>query len=215
MSALTLPYDLWVIAILAFVWLTPPDWLGDPTATGAGPDRMDLVIHPAEALIRQRHTASVRSSACSSGSPSALLQWILAGHPARCRKTGGATGFNRLLPPVPAAGGLCRIRVKRELLHAPVERGSATYSSFSDGRRRSRESTRTASVVCPPCPAPRGSSHPGSACRCGPCDASRRYSMVDLIRARRDADRPRRAGQLGGAGVRGSAGCRSPDARRE
>src|SRR5215813_14552105 len=22
----TLPYDLWVIAILAFVWLTPPDW---------------------------------------------------------------------------------------------------------------------------------------------------------------------------------------------
>ena len=30
----TLPYDLWVIAILAFVWLTPPDWLGDPTAMG-------------------------------------------------------------------------------------------------------------------------------------------------------------------------------------
>jgi hypothetical protein len=27
----TLPYDLWVIAILAFVWLTPPEWLGDPT----------------------------------------------------------------------------------------------------------------------------------------------------------------------------------------
>jgi CDP-diacylglycerol--glycerol-3-phosphate 3-phosphatidyltransferase len=32
----TLPYDLWVIAILAFVWLMPPDWLGDPTAKGAG-----------------------------------------------------------------------------------------------------------------------------------------------------------------------------------
>jgi CDP-diacylglycerol--glycerol-3-phosphate 3-phosphatidyltransferase len=32
----TLPYDLWVIAILAFVWLTPPDWLADPTATGPG-----------------------------------------------------------------------------------------------------------------------------------------------------------------------------------
>jgi hypothetical protein len=32
----TLPYDLWVIAILAFVWLTPPDWLGDPTASGPG-----------------------------------------------------------------------------------------------------------------------------------------------------------------------------------
>src|ERR1700741_2407769 len=29
----TLPYDAWVIAILAFVWLTPPDWLGGPTAT--------------------------------------------------------------------------------------------------------------------------------------------------------------------------------------
>jgi CDP-diacylglycerol---glycerol-3-phosphate 3-phosphatidyltransferase len=32
----TLAYDLWVIAILSFVWLTPPDWLRDPTASGAG-----------------------------------------------------------------------------------------------------------------------------------------------------------------------------------
>ena len=32
----TLPYDLWVIAILAFVWLVPPDWLGDPMAGGPG-----------------------------------------------------------------------------------------------------------------------------------------------------------------------------------
>jgi len=32
----TLPYDLWVLAILAFVWLTPPDWLRDPTAAGLG-----------------------------------------------------------------------------------------------------------------------------------------------------------------------------------
>jgi CDP-diacylglycerol--glycerol-3-phosphate 3-phosphatidyltransferase len=32
----TLPYDAWVLAILAFVWLTPPDWLGDPTASGPG-----------------------------------------------------------------------------------------------------------------------------------------------------------------------------------
>ena len=32
----TLPYDLWVIAILAFVWLTPPAWLRDPTAAGMG-----------------------------------------------------------------------------------------------------------------------------------------------------------------------------------
>jgi phosphatidylglycerophosphate synthase len=32
----TLAYDLWVIAILAFVWLTPPDWLRDPTAHGMG-----------------------------------------------------------------------------------------------------------------------------------------------------------------------------------
>jgi hypothetical protein len=29
-------YDLWVIAILAFVWLTPPGWLRDPTASGLG-----------------------------------------------------------------------------------------------------------------------------------------------------------------------------------
>src|ERR671911_2486746 len=28
----TVAYDVWVIAILAFVWLTPPDWLNDPTA---------------------------------------------------------------------------------------------------------------------------------------------------------------------------------------
>jgi CDP-diacylglycerol--glycerol-3-phosphate 3-phosphatidyltransferase len=32
----TLPYDIWVIAILAFVWLTPPDWIRDPTAHGLG-----------------------------------------------------------------------------------------------------------------------------------------------------------------------------------
>jgi CDP-diacylglycerol--glycerol-3-phosphate 3-phosphatidyltransferase len=32
----TIPYDLWVIAILAFVWLVPPDWLRDPVASGLG-----------------------------------------------------------------------------------------------------------------------------------------------------------------------------------
>jgi hypothetical protein len=32
----SLPYDVWVIAILAFIWLTPPDWLRDPTAVGQG-----------------------------------------------------------------------------------------------------------------------------------------------------------------------------------
>ena len=32
----TVAYDMWVIAILAFVWLTPPDWIRDPTATGMG-----------------------------------------------------------------------------------------------------------------------------------------------------------------------------------
>jgi CDP-diacylglycerol--glycerol-3-phosphate 3-phosphatidyltransferase len=32
----TIPYDLWVIAILAFVWLVPPDWLRDPMAHGPG-----------------------------------------------------------------------------------------------------------------------------------------------------------------------------------
>ena len=30
----TLAYDVWVIAILAFLWLVPPGWLGDPTASG-------------------------------------------------------------------------------------------------------------------------------------------------------------------------------------
>ena len=32
----TLPYDIWVVAILAFVWLVPPQWLGDPTASDPG-----------------------------------------------------------------------------------------------------------------------------------------------------------------------------------
>jgi CDP-diacylglycerol--glycerol-3-phosphate 3-phosphatidyltransferase len=32
----TFAYDVWVFAILAFVWLTPPDWLKDPTAAGMG-----------------------------------------------------------------------------------------------------------------------------------------------------------------------------------
>jgi len=30
----TIAYDIWVIVILAFVWLTPPDWVNDPVATG-------------------------------------------------------------------------------------------------------------------------------------------------------------------------------------
>ena len=30
----TWQYDLMVIAILAFVWLTPPDWIADPVAAG-------------------------------------------------------------------------------------------------------------------------------------------------------------------------------------
>ena len=33
----TWQYDVMVIVILAFVWLTPPDWLRDPMAYGPGP----------------------------------------------------------------------------------------------------------------------------------------------------------------------------------
>jgi hypothetical protein len=33
----TWQYDMMVIAILAFVWLVPPDWIGDPMAHGHGP----------------------------------------------------------------------------------------------------------------------------------------------------------------------------------
>ncbi len=32
----TWQYDLMVITILAFVWLTPPAWLHDPMASGPG-----------------------------------------------------------------------------------------------------------------------------------------------------------------------------------
>jgi hypothetical protein len=38
----TWQYDLMVIAILAFVWLTPPAWLGDPMA--AGPGLLDWLV---------------------------------------------------------------------------------------------------------------------------------------------------------------------------
>ena len=30
-------YDVMVIAILAFTWLMPPDWIRDPVAHGLGP----------------------------------------------------------------------------------------------------------------------------------------------------------------------------------
>ena len=33
----TWQYDVMVIVILAFVWLTPPDWIKDPVAYGSGP----------------------------------------------------------------------------------------------------------------------------------------------------------------------------------
>ena len=32
----TWQYDVMVVAILAFVWLVPPDWIGDPMAHDAG-----------------------------------------------------------------------------------------------------------------------------------------------------------------------------------
>jgi len=32
----TWQYDLWVIAILGFIWLIPPAWLGDPLESGPG-----------------------------------------------------------------------------------------------------------------------------------------------------------------------------------
>jgi hypothetical protein len=32
----TWQYDLMVITILAFIWLTPPSWLNDPMAAGPG-----------------------------------------------------------------------------------------------------------------------------------------------------------------------------------
>ena len=40
----TLAYDIWVIAILAFVWLTPPGWLGDPMAMD-GQGFLQWVLH--------------------------------------------------------------------------------------------------------------------------------------------------------------------------
>jgi CDP-diacylglycerol--glycerol-3-phosphate 3-phosphatidyltransferase len=41
----TWQYDVMVIAILAFVWLTPPGWIGDPMAQGDGPIGWLLRLH--------------------------------------------------------------------------------------------------------------------------------------------------------------------------
>ena len=38
----TWQYNVMVIAILAFTWLTPPDWLRDPMAYGTRTDRVAL-----------------------------------------------------------------------------------------------------------------------------------------------------------------------------
>lgn len=40
----TWQYDLMVIAILAFVWLPPPRWLGDPMASGQ-PGLIGFLLH--------------------------------------------------------------------------------------------------------------------------------------------------------------------------
>ena len=32
----TIPYDIWVLAILVVVWIMPPDWFRDPAASGMG-----------------------------------------------------------------------------------------------------------------------------------------------------------------------------------
>jgi hypothetical protein len=45
----TWQYDLWVIVILAFIWLTPPAWLQDPMATSPG-----LIGQIEELLARMR-----------------------------------------------------------------------------------------------------------------------------------------------------------------
>ena len=42
----TWQYDLMVIAILAFVWLTPPGWLSDPMASGPGLLGLDRIPNP-------------------------------------------------------------------------------------------------------------------------------------------------------------------------
>jgi hypothetical protein len=44
----TWQYDVMVIAILAFVLLTPPEWLKDPMASGMGPLAwlMELLRNP-------------------------------------------------------------------------------------------------------------------------------------------------------------------------
>jgi uncharacterized membrane protein YecN with MAPEG domain len=32
----TLTYDVWLLEMLPFLWLTPPEWIGDPVASGQG-----------------------------------------------------------------------------------------------------------------------------------------------------------------------------------
>ena len=81
----TVPYDLWVIAILAFVWLTPPDWLGDPMAEGGL--GLPAVGHGAVlilAIARYQHTRRAQtragSASCRGRSKPSMLRYASAMH---------------------------------------------------------------------------------------------------------------------------------------
>ncbi len=70
----TIPYDLWVIAILAFVWLTPPDWLGDPTASGPGLSGIVAILVLGFADVRGRFvTSATPACALATGFATAAL----------------------------------------------------------------------------------------------------------------------------------------------
>ena len=63
----TWQYDVMVIAILAFVWLTPPGWLGDPMAHGTGPDRVARSIAYGEGSATSNAPTSKQSSELAVG----------------------------------------------------------------------------------------------------------------------------------------------------
>ena len=62
----TFAYDLWVIAILAFVWITPPHWLGDPMGFPGRVNQLSIPLLVSEYSPARPSTSASRIRAANS-----------------------------------------------------------------------------------------------------------------------------------------------------
>ena len=92
----TFAYDLWVIAILAFVWLTPPDWLGDPMAVG-GPGLVQ--IDQFRSVVEVRDVDRLARRASDRNSAGTAPRRCLSRRPARAPSTPPAAACDSPGPP--------------------------------------------------------------------------------------------------------------------